>query len=79
MQIRYAWHADQQMARRGITRDDVRQCLENHPSKIQTRRKTQYSGVVRGRVLKIGVSPQVDTEGEKFVTTAMWQGDDENE
>jgi len=76
MRIRYARHADQQMARRGITRDDVRECLESHPSKIQTRKKTQYSGTVGGRVLKVGVAPQVDTADEKLVTTAMWQGDD---
>lgn len=77
MRINYAWHALQQMRRRGITRDDVRECLESHPSKIETRKKTQYSQVVRGRMLKVGVAPDKDAADEKFVTTAMWEGDED--
>lgn len=65
------------MARRGITQNDVRECLEGYPSKIQTRKKTQYRQVVRGRALKVGVAPDKDTADHKHVTTAMWEGDDD--
>ncbi len=76
MPIRYAQHALRQMQRRGITRDDVAECLENHVSRYETRQKREYKGPVRGRMLKVGVAPDVDTDAEKLVTTAMWEGDD---
>jgi hypothetical protein len=77
MRITYAWHATRQMAERVITKADVSQCLAQWDSRYETRVKTQYKGVVGGRVLKVGVAPDRDTDEAKHVTTAMWEDEDD--
>ena len=64
------------MRQRGVTEPDVTECLRNYVSRIATSAKTQYKGPVRGRVLKVGVAPDVDTDDEKLVTTVMWEDED---
>lgn len=75
MHVRYAQHARRRMKQRGITEQDVTECLQDYVSRIETSLKTEYKGKVRGKMLKVGVAPDIDTSSEKFVTTAMWEGD----
>jgi hypothetical protein len=46
-------------------------------SRFETSKKTQYRTLVNGRILKVGVAPDVDTATEKLVTTVMWEGEDD--
>ncbi len=77
MHIRYAQHARTRMRQRGISPQDVTECLQNSMSRFETSKKTQYRALVNGRILKVGVAPDVDTATEKLVTTVMWEGEDD--
>jgi Domain of unknown function (DUF4258) len=46
MRIRYSRHARDQMIERGVTEEDVRQCLNEHVQRVQTARQSQYKGDV---------------------------------
>jgi len=64
------------MRQRGITEADVRQCLSEYVQRLQTRKqKNQYKGNVGGRMLKVWVSRDRDTDLEKFVTSVAWEDD----
>lgn len=77
MLIHYAKHARRQMQRRKITEAEVEAVLQGSTTmKIATSKKTQYKALVGGRMVKVGVAPDVDTDVEKLVTTAMVEGED---
>ncbi len=73
MRIEYSGHARKRMFARGITEEDVRQCLNEHVQRVQTAKKNQYKGNVGGRVLKVWVAPDRDTDLEKFIITLAWE------
>jgi hypothetical protein len=65
------------MRQRWITHADVVACLGSPVvSKIETSRKVQYKALVRGRMLKVGVAPDRDTDADRLVTTVMWEDED---
>lgn len=57
MRIRYSRHARDRMIERGVTEENVRQCLNEHVQRVQTVRQNQYKGDVGGRMLKVWVAP----------------------
>jgi len=74
MRIEYSRHARRRMMERGITDNDVRQCLNEHVQRMQSARQNQYKGVVGGKMLKIWVAPDRDTDVEKFIVSVAWEG-----
>ena len=69
MRIRHSRHARDRMIERGVTEEDVRQCLNEHVQRVQTGRKSQYKGDVSGRMLKVWVAPDRDTDLERFIVS----------
>lgn len=65
------------MRQRKITESDVEACLRD-PIRMRfaTGRKVQYKALVRGRMLKVGVAPDRDTDADGLVTTVMWEDED---
>jgi Domain of unknown function (DUF4258) len=71
--IRYTDHAEDRMAERGVTKEDVQQALRRRirvtpgpPGRLWVWGYAQH-----GRVLKVGVS----SHDQEFVTTVAWPGD----
>ncbi len=73
MRIRYSRHARDRMIERGVTDNDVQQCLDEYVQRTQTARQNQYKGNVGGRMLKVWVAPDRDTDGEKFIVSVAWE------
>lgn len=77
MALHYARHARDRMRQRKVTDADVEACLSD-PTRMRfaTSRKVQYKALVRGRMLKVGVAPDRDTDAARLVTTVMWEDED---
>jgi hypothetical protein len=78
MHITYSRHARDRMIKRGVTEEDVRQCLNEHVQRVQTAKMNQYKGNVGGRMLKVWVAPDQDTDLEKFIVTVAWEDDSDD-
>jgi hypothetical protein len=78
MRISYSRHARFRMVGRGVSEDDVRQCLTEHVQRLQTAKQNQYKGDVGGRMLKVWVAPDRDTDLERFVVSVAWEDDDDD-
>lgn len=76
MRITYSPHARHRMAQRGVSDAAVRQCLNQHVQRLQTAKQNQYKGDVGGRMLKVWVAPDRDTDLEKFIVSVAWEDDD---
>ena len=60
------------MIKRGVTEQNVRQCLNEHVQRVQTAQQNQYKGHVGGRMLTVWVAPDRDTDLEKFIVSVAW-------
>ena len=78
MRIRYSRHARDRMIERGVTDNDVQQCLKGYVQRTQTARQNQYKGDVGGRMLKVWVAPDRDTDVEKFIVSVAWEDDSDD-
>lgn len=78
MRISYSRHARDRMIERGITDNDVQQCLNGYVQRTQTGRQNQYKADVGGRMLKVWVAPDRDNDVEKFIVSAAWEDDSDD-
>lgn len=63
------------MIERGVTDNDVQQCLNGYVQRTQTARQNQYKGDLGRRMLKVWVAPDQDTDVEKFIVSVAWEDD----
>ena len=77
MRITYAQHARDRMKERAIKEQHVRQCLTEPEVHYQGGKGSNiYRARVEGRMFKVMVAHDRDTDQAKHVVTAAWEDDD---